>query len=274
MPAGAAPEHELTLDLLENGIDFVKSGIETYFLRDTPNPRAHKYAILHMFSGTLLLLKERLRRIDPALVFEGTGPNTVKFAEALKRLKNNGVVITPAHLAILWKTQKRRNEIEYYAVALGLDEAKEIIADLAAFVHSFCIDQLQFHIEERFRAAAQRRFYELKAVGDKMYELVLQDMDAEAAARTAWWEEMVAKYSALSPEAVLEIAAAESGVDLGSLTLIECPDCEAQSLTFVEGEVAVCTSETCGSIRECAICRSCGGLSFFPSQWCNDCRNG
>lgn len=53
---GAKHTH-LKLTLVENGIDFVRSGIERYFLRDAPSPRDHKYAVLHVFAGVLLLLR-------------------------------------------------------------------------------------------------------------------------------------------------------------------------------------------------------------------------
>ena len=61
--------NKLTLDLLNNGIDFICAGVE-YFLHDEPDPRSHKYAVLYLFSGLLLLLKERLRREHPSLIFK------------------------------------------------------------------------------------------------------------------------------------------------------------------------------------------------------------
>src|SRR5262245_54467915 len=69
MTTTIAETRTYNLNLLENGIDFMQSGIETYFPVDSPDWRAHKYAILHLWSGTLLILKERLRRVDPELVY-------------------------------------------------------------------------------------------------------------------------------------------------------------------------------------------------------------
>src|SRR5436189_30259 len=65
----ASPTH-LKLDLLENGIDFIRSGIENHFGQDESDSSARKYAVLHLFSGVLLILKERLRREHPSLIFE------------------------------------------------------------------------------------------------------------------------------------------------------------------------------------------------------------
>jgi len=67
--SGRRSKAELKFNLVENGIDFIRSGIEQYFLRDTPKARDHKYAVLHIFAGVLLLLKERLRRAHASLIF-------------------------------------------------------------------------------------------------------------------------------------------------------------------------------------------------------------
>ena len=58
----------LKLDLLTNGIDFVRSGVEHFF--SYSDRRALKYAVLHLFAGLLLLFKERLSREHPSLIFK------------------------------------------------------------------------------------------------------------------------------------------------------------------------------------------------------------
>lgn len=60
---------ELRLNILENAIDFVRSGIEDYFRTDAPDARVHKYAVLDIFAGVILLLKERLSREHESLIF-------------------------------------------------------------------------------------------------------------------------------------------------------------------------------------------------------------
>ena len=37
---------EKHMDLLENGIDFIRSGIEAFYMQIDPKPRDHKYAIV------------------------------------------------------------------------------------------------------------------------------------------------------------------------------------------------------------------------------------
>jgi hypothetical protein len=76
-------EHILELSLLENGLDFITRGIdELYVLYDnieyqqyiypiSQPQKDYKYGVLHLFSGFLLLLKERLTYHMPELIFEG-----------------------------------------------------------------------------------------------------------------------------------------------------------------------------------------------------------
>jgi hypothetical protein len=62
----------LRMNLLENGLDFIREGVEALYGEATTEraPNSHKYALLHIFSGTLLVLKERLRRAHLSLIFQ------------------------------------------------------------------------------------------------------------------------------------------------------------------------------------------------------------
>lgn len=119
---------ELKFNLVENGIDFIRSGVEQYFLRDTPRARDHKYAVLHIFAGVLLLLKERLRRAHPSLILARVEDaakdvtkedvKTVAFDQAVDRLKACADVRIPSEqMATLRSAQRIRNQLEHYEVA-------------------------------------------------------------------------------------------------------------------------------------------------------------
>ncbi len=75
-----------TSDGSDDGIDFILKGIDELFddnleLRGTDvyttgiatdiSAHAYKYGVLHLFSGFLLLLKEKLARHLPALIYTG-----------------------------------------------------------------------------------------------------------------------------------------------------------------------------------------------------------
>jgi hypothetical protein len=95
-----AKEHILELSLLENGLDFIIRGIdELYELYDeieyqqyiypvSEPQKDYKYGILHLFSGFLLLLKERLSYHMPELIFEG------RMEEVKRKLKSGKEVNT------------------------------------------------------------------------------------------------------------------------------------------------------------------------------------
>lgn len=51
---------DIHFELLENGLDFLLSGIE--YLARGKEKRDIKYGVLHTVSGVELILKERLRR--------------------------------------------------------------------------------------------------------------------------------------------------------------------------------------------------------------------
>ena len=148
LPAKRGSKAELKFNLVENGIDFIRSGIEQYFLRDTPKARDHKYAVLHIFAGVLLLLKERLRRAHAALIFarvEDAGKDvtkedikTVAFDQAVDRLKACAAVqIAEDHMRTLRSAQRIRNQLEHYEVTLNLKQTQDIVGRLCEFVYVF-----------------------------------------------------------------------------------------------------------------------------------------
>jgi GNAT superfamily N-acetyltransferase len=266
------------LNLIENGIDFVKSGIETYFAEDTPDPRAHKYAILHMFSGVLLLLKERLARINLTLVFEEPakcgkpGAKTTDYDKTIGRLEANSVKIERVQREILDEIRGLRNDIEHYEVHLDLARAKEVIGELAAFVYTFCADELQFNIDERFSDAACLRFYHLKGIGDRLLEEALTTANADAKADDAYLRTFEEKYAAMAPRDVLEMVASGRGVTVDAVECVECPAC--RETTFVLLEVGVCVNGNCRTTRRIGECHSCQGTAFDGAYYCERCRYG
>jgi hypothetical protein len=72
---------QLELSLLNNGLDFILKGIDELFDQDYVmreyssavdiGTSSYKYGVLNLFSGFLLLLKERLSRHMPELIFKG-----------------------------------------------------------------------------------------------------------------------------------------------------------------------------------------------------------
>jgi hypothetical protein len=100
---------KVELSLLNNRLDFILKGIDelfdnNYVMRDFSSAvdigtSSYKYGVLNFFSGFLILLKERLFRHIPELIYKGnlkdirnklaSGkiPNTVDLDEALEKLE-------------------------------------------------------------------------------------------------------------------------------------------------------------------------------------------
>lgn len=259
------------LNLLENGIDFIKSGIETYFPVDTPDPRAHKYAILHLWSGTLLILKERLRMIDPELVYvrpQKPGEmrrKTVDFDQALDRLQSNGVQIAPQKLTVLRTIQNIRNGVEHFDLTLDLEEAKAVIAEIVGFLHAFCIDELNLYIEDRLSESAQSRLWELDEVSGKLMEIMAETAARDAEADRAYFREFAEQYARMSPAELLTLASKDGG----EITMLECRSCGDE--TVLPLAVGVCLKDDCRAWDYLENCRSCMAVILEGKFHCRLC---
>src|SRR5262245_55387202 len=86
-------DDKFTFSLLQNAIDSLERSVDLLAWREEPNEaKRMKQAILSVAHGVELLLKERLRQIHPALVWEnvdkypGLSARTVTVDAALGRL--------------------------------------------------------------------------------------------------------------------------------------------------------------------------------------------
>lgn len=110
------------LSMLENALDFIRSGLK---LIASPQSKFDlKYAVLHLSAGTELVLKDRLRREDWKLIFaDQASANKKDFAsgnfrsvdlkECLKRLAACCDVTLPDK-AVLQAFKSLRNPIEHF----------------------------------------------------------------------------------------------------------------------------------------------------------------
>ncbi|MBN8466202.1 hypothetical protein JYJ95_06740 [Corallococcus exiguus] len=259
----------LKLSLLDNGIDFIKTGIETFFSKDEPGTHEHKYALMHIYSGVLLVLKERLKRAHPSLVFKdvetvGT-PNakTVDFTELLGRLcKCAGVKLSSEGEETLRRVQRMRNTIEHYEVDLNLKHVEKMIGDLAEFTFAFMRDHLDTQLEAHLDDLSWERVQELRAISTRIKE--------EEAER---WRKKTAKYRRLSAKKLEDLRDAYEGDprDGDRQELIECPGCWEESVAVMDSEVGVCTNRECRQICRLNSCMSCGN-STTSREFCPNCK--
>jgi hypothetical protein len=121
----------------------------------------YKYGVIHLYSGFLLLLKERLLRHDLALIFDGKVEaikknlnegqilNTVNLDKALKRLESYvGVEFSKDDLCIIRAMQKTRNEFEHYRVKKNQYFLWKTILDFLNLIDFFMRENLSINIEK------------------------------------------------------------------------------------------------------------------------------
>jgi len=265
-----AAAKELKLNLLNNGLDFIQSGVR-FFLHDEPDPVSHKYAILHLFSGILLLLKERLRCEHPSLIFidvKDVGKpdaKTVDFDEVITRLKAcAGVTLDENAQKTLRSARRLRNLIEHYEPTIDVRHAQAIIGGLSEFAYLFMLDELEVRLEAHVETEVWDRMQELRRISARIKEEEIAE-----------WKGRIAKYSALNDEELEALADLEPfhpkhNPDPDSF--LRCPECGEETVVQTEdGDIGVCTNKECREVCEITSCMRCGERMTDGSDLCDGC---
>ncbi len=206
---------KIEFNLLENAIDSIERGIELVAWGDgQPEPRRLKQAIQSVAHGIELLLKERLKRVHPSLIWENVdkypslNARTVTAEQAMGRLANiGGLSFEPQDAELLRSLRATRNAIEHYAWTTTKQEAEAIVGRALAFAFHFAETELGKH----FTGYAVRRDGTIPAL------LAANEELAEALARRAF-----------SPSISAEV---QPGV---------CPECRARAVDPVTNACRLC----------------------------------
>ncbi|MDR3792120.1 MAG: hypothetical protein P4L03_01950 [Terracidiphilus sp.] len=266
------PTQELNLNLLNNGIDFIQSGVR-FFLHDEPDPISHKYAILHLFSGILLLLKERLRREHPSLIFvdvkEVGSPDgkTVDFDELISRLRNcAGVEVDEKAQKTLRSARRLRNLIEHYEPTISVQHAQAIIGNLSEFAYLFMQDELNVHLEEHIESEVWERMQVLRRISVRLAEEEAAD-----------WRRRAEQYSVLDDEqleALADIKPYHPRHNPDPDTFLNCPECGEETLIQTKDkDIGICTNKECRKVSEITFCFRCGERLTDGSNLCGGCED-
>jgi hypothetical protein len=276
-PASKGAQHEappgLKLSLLSNGIDFIQSGIEHFFLEDYPDPRSHKYAILHLFAGVLLLLKERLRQEHWSLIFKDlarageSDAKTVDFDEALQRLKScSKLQIGDRDAKLLRKAQLLRNRLEHYEFELNLQESQDLIGRLSEFTYLFLRDNLATDLEKHLSPDVWERLRDLREIARRLEE-----------ERHEAWLRRTAKYRDLSSEDLIairdELEPYHPKHNPDPVEAEWCDSCGTESLVRVDNDIAVCTNPECRAIETVGECMRCYAPLVGGGVFCEGCQD-
>lgn len=146
---------KIKFNLLGNAIDSIERGIELIAWKAESgdarrgDARRLKQAVLSVAHGVELLLKERLRRVHPVLIWENVdkfpslSARTVTVDIAIGRLeKIGGITLSRADSDLIRSLRDTRNAIEHYAWTTTKDEAEQIIGEALGFAIHFAKEEL------------------------------------------------------------------------------------------------------------------------------------
>lgn len=143
--------------MLKNAIEAIQIGLEDFTSKD---PRRAQSALRNIFAGTLLLFKEKLRRLSPPdndliliqqiiipsldnkgiLSFQGKGHKTVDVIQIKDRFKNLG--INTVNWKVFEEINQLRNNVEHFYTEKSPTVVNEIVSKSFKIIRDFCIDEL------------------------------------------------------------------------------------------------------------------------------------
>ena len=173
--ASSPTPSQVSLPLLENGLDFLVSAVE--HLSGEPSHRDLKYALLHLASGIELVLKERLRQHDPAQLYER--PDTFDAADfaagnfksatatqTVKRLVDVAAVsISDSDRTQLQLLRDKRNRVEHF----GFDDTTEAVSAITGRTLGFALDFIAAEVDSATLSA--EAIAELEAIREALPQL-------------------------------------------------------------------------------------------------------
>jgi hypothetical protein len=261
----------LELNLLDNGIDFILKGIDELFDEQHAwagysnpvdvTPSRYKYGYLHLFSGFLLLLKERLSRHLPELIFKGKiaevkqrlasgkTPNTVDLDEALERLEiGPKVTFSDDELKVIRNMQDFRNQFEHYKVSANKYQLWANVSEFLALIDRFLVQELQITIESSADSLELRqKIQTIESIWERIREQREQEWKQDIQYR-------LKKFKPIRKKVVTDLEG-EHLVSKGDITpFIYCPECGEETL-IVHGEYAgICANPECNGVHPLTHC--------------------
>lgn len=248
-------------DLLANAKDSLNHMVEHFSTSPDPSAGNLKRSILDIVHVVELVLKERLRRAHPALIWENVDrypsrmARTVTIEKAIGRLRKIEKIRIPENqLKSIDLCIKLRNEIMHYEFQIDKEASRAVAGRLLSFILFFTKTHLGLNWEGEFKS-------------DKKWKALIDIKE--------FWE-------AHSKE--LEKKLAEEGV-----SVLECPSCHAVTYDIFESKC-----ELCGHSEERTKCDICGeekweseiesrddvdgdidsGLCHYSYNICTDCLEG
>lgn len=148
-------QSQINHTMLSNGLDFLSTGLREI---NSGNNKDLKYGVLHIFAGTLLIMKERLRQEHWTLLFAKLDKINIRAYKSgdfsgvdyrilLDHLENVlEIQISEVDRRSLEEFRKIRNRIEHFAFEYSAESIKTISGKILQFTVDFMT--LNFDIDE------------------------------------------------------------------------------------------------------------------------------
>lgn len=178
------------MTILKNAVEAIQIGLEDFKSED---PRRAHSALRNIFAGTLLLFKEKLRRMSPEqsdevllkqtispklykngdLAFQGKGKKTVDVQQMKERF--NSLEIT-VDWKVLDEINNLRNNIEHYYTEESPAVINEIVSKSFRIIRDFCVAYLNEEPIILFGQVSWDTFLEADEIYEKEKEESIQSL--------------------------------------------------------------------------------------------------
>ena len=237
--------------LYANAIDSFKVGCE--YALSSRDPSSRKHAILTIFHAIELLLKERIYREHPLLVYRRPSarleddPQTVGVKEALAILDNLELVIHKEPRKWIEQLQKRRNRIEHHRYDEE-ERDREVLEESISFVFFF----IEVYLEEEFHDQIGPEL--MRDIQSRIFKGNQRDWIAYGRL-DAWLSKVWPKWDPEESDMPEEFP----GTD-------ECPICRQEFLVISEHKETFCYY--CNTPVDAMVCSDCGFSDLSDEHYC------
>lgn len=269
------------LNLLENALDFTLKGIDELFDDEyefkpveptSRSIRSYKYGILHLFGGFLLLLKERLARHVPELIYTGTiqaaqeklrngkVPNTVDLDEALDRLASGPrIAFSDRDIKCIRFMQGLRNAFEHFEVSVNPYQVWSEISNFLKVVDDFLVEHLDIQLEDSMEG--KELYGKTQKIEQVWHRVQRKRADQWLLELQAKLQEFLKNREVIIRSLERDYIASKGAED----PFIDCPECYKKSLTCFGEYEGICTS--CNNFFYLTSCDGCGQIIPQESLW-------
>ncbi|MBD3340648.1 MAG: hypothetical protein GF353_16190 [Candidatus Lokiarchaeota archaeon] len=149
----------LKLNLIENAKDSLYHAVQHLTNDEDSGTISLKRVILDLAHVVELILKERIVRVHPALIWQNIdkypslSAQTISTNIAINRLRNIcGIILPENSKKTINACRKIRNSMEHYEFEIVPQEAKAIIGRILSFIFKFTSEHLNLDWESNFKS--------------------------------------------------------------------------------------------------------------------------